>query len=295
MDTNELNQNDDHPTDSNQQQEEQRKKKCHGNRKDQRFRKKCRARQMKPETIEKLLKNRKQFNMKTEMKKKKKQQQQKKQKKNEKYNSTNNNSRNNRVPDTTTDRKKDVLNLTTMTNSNKRKRDASIQTLTSNSVPLKSTSSISITQPPPKKMMTNENKPVIDRSMPVTDDHMDINYRRPRYLKRPSSTLFQMLNKRLNYTLNKKIEQRFIYTRLELLDQHCYLDTNLQLWQSYLDIGLPQNQWPCQIKLTEQSKLCPIAKLTLDQLDSCLNKFVNCQRKYLKKRNNGQLNKFRDK
>jgi len=37
------------------------KKKCHGNRRDQRFRKKCRARQMKPETIEKLLRRRKQI------------------------------------------------------------------------------------------------------------------------------------------------------------------------------------------------------------------------------------------
>jgi hypothetical protein len=42
----------------NQQPEE---KKCHGNRKDQHFRKKCRARGMKPKQIEKKLARRKQI------------------------------------------------------------------------------------------------------------------------------------------------------------------------------------------------------------------------------------------
>ena len=45
----------------NMNQQQTRKKKCHGNRRDQRFRKKCRTRQMKPETIEKLLRRRKQI------------------------------------------------------------------------------------------------------------------------------------------------------------------------------------------------------------------------------------------
>jgi hypothetical protein len=64
------------------------------------------------------------------------------------------------------------------------------------------------------------------------------------YLERSSSILFQMLSKRLNYTIKKKDEQRFIHARLSLLDQHYCLGVNLQLWQSYLDIGLQQHRWP---------------------------------------------------
>jgi len=67
------------------------------------------------------------------------------------------------------------------------------------------------------------------------------------YLKRSPSILFQMLNKRLNYTLKKKDEQNFIYTRLNLLDQHYCLEVDLKLWQSYLDIGLQQHKWPVSL------------------------------------------------
>ncbi|CAF1440935.1 unnamed protein product [Adineta steineri] len=150
--------------------------------------------------------------------------------------------------------------------------------------------------------------------------------RRPMYLERSSSTLFQMLKKRLNDSLKKKDKKIFIYTRLELLDQHYCLEIDLQLWQTYLDIGLQQHRWPeqlflmakthdfevChqyliiyikdienqmnqyQIKLTEQSQSCPITTLTMDQIDSCLKEFINCQRQYLDKRNNNQLAKFKD-
>ena len=69
-------------------------------------------------------------------------------------------------------------------------------------------------------------------------------YRRPMYLKRSSSTLFQMLNKTLNYILKKKNEQKYIYVRLNLLDQQYCLKVDEQLWQSYLDIGLQQHLWP---------------------------------------------------
>jgi len=69
------------------------------------------------------------------------------------------------------------------------------------------------------------------------------------YLKRLPSKLFQMLSKLLNYPLKKKHEQRFIYVRLNLLDQHYCLAVNQQLWLSYLDIGLQQHIWPVSIFL----------------------------------------------
>ncbi len=61
-----------------------------------------------------------------------------------------------------------------------------------------------------------------------------------------------MLSKTLNYTLQKKAEQKFIYARLNLLDQHYCLEVDLKLWQSYLELGLEQQKWPvsfCRIKI----------------------------------------------
>ncbi|CAF4552293.1 unnamed protein product, partial [Rotaria magnacalcarata] len=101
----------------------------------------------------------------------------------------------------------------------------------------------------------------------------------------------------------------------------------LQLWESYLDIGLQQHLWPdrlytiaktndfenChqyllnhinglkinldqyQMELDRQSQSCPITTLSLDQIDQRLNEFVICQRKYLLMKNNNQLLKFKDK
>ena len=53
-----------------------------------------------------------------------------------------------------------------------------------------------------------------------------------------------MLSKTLNYNFKKPNEQQFIYTRLELLDQHYCLEVELQLWQSYFDIGITEHKWP---------------------------------------------------
>ncbi|CAF5117356.1 unnamed protein product, partial [Rotaria magnacalcarata] len=50
-----------------------------------------------------------------------------------------------------------------------------------------------------------------------------------------------MLNKTLNYTFNEKADERFIVARLDLFDRFYYLRIDLQLWESYLDIGLQQH------------------------------------------------------
>ncbi|CAF1348914.1 unnamed protein product [Adineta steineri] len=320
MDTNDLNREDIQLSLSNQheqqeqqeEQQQQQKKKCHGNRKDRRFRKKCRARRIKPAIIEKLLKKRKQVDK----------------KKNDNITNITNDGNSTKpiMSNTVAIEKSDCSNLIPMANLNKRKRDISIQELKPNSVLPKSTGSISIVQRSSKKMMKQKNNSIIKSSMQVINDNMKINYRRPMYLERSSSTLFQMLKKRLNDSLKKKDEKIFIYTRLQLLDPHYCLEIDLQLWRSYLDIGLQQRRWPeqlyltanthdfeiChqylinyiqdienqmnqyQIKLTEQSQSCPITTLTMDQIDSCLKEFINCQRQYLDKRNNNQLAKFKD-
>jgi hypothetical protein len=64
------------------------------------------------------------------------------------------------------------------------------------------------------------------------------------YLTRSSYILWQTLNKTLNYSSKEKNEQRFIYERLELLDQQYCLEVDQHLWQSYFDIGLQKHVWP---------------------------------------------------
>jgi hypothetical protein len=104
-----------------------RKKKCHGNRKDQRFRKKCRKRGMKSARIEQLLNEQKQMNM---------------------------NQQNSRRAEYFKDLMYDTYSTTEITmkqNLNKRKRDISLQDIASTSAISKSISTSSIQQPSRKK------------------------------------------------------------------------------------------------------------------------------------------------
>jgi hypothetical protein len=49
-----------------------------------------------------------------------------------------------------------------------------------------------------------------------------------------------------------------------------------------------------QIELINQKQSCSIKDLSLDQIDLCLHKFIDCQRNYLTIRNNTELEKFKD-
>lgn len=53
-----------------------------------------------------------------------------------------------------------------------------------------------------------------------------------------------MLSKKLNYSIKKTDIQIYIRKRLELLDQHYCSEAHLQLWKSFLHIGLEYQQWP---------------------------------------------------
>ncbi|CAF4785957.1 unnamed protein product, partial [Rotaria socialis] len=127
----------------------------------------------------------------------------------------------------------------------------------------------------------------------------------------------------------KKDEKQFINVRLQLLDQQYCLEMDRQLWQSYLDIGLQQHLWPdqfytmaktndfdlckqyvmnyiennkrqlnhCQFELTkqeEQFQTCPMIELSFEQIEQRLKELVDRERKYLSKRNNDKLIKFKD-
>ncbi|CAF0891282.1 unnamed protein product [Didymodactylos carnosus] len=104
------------------------------------------------------------------------------------------------------------------------------------------------------------------------------------------------------------------------------LEVELQLWQSYLDIGLQQQIWSdrlctmaktndfklcqqyvityiqnikqqlneCQLELSKQSQPYRMTTLPFDQIDDRLKETVDHERKYLSTRNNNQLLKFKD-
>ena len=95
-------------------QQVQQRKKCHGNRRDQRFRRKCRAQKMQPAKIEKLIKKRHRI-----------------QKKNQNNNSTGRTANDNNTNSTTRQNNQHQQTNTTVaptmtTNFNKRKRDISV-------------------------------------------------------------------------------------------------------------------------------------------------------------------------
>ncbi|CAF3813930.1 unnamed protein product [Rotaria sordida] len=310
MDVNKISAEDNVPIQNQQPQ----KKKCHGNRKDQRFRKKLRTRGINPEKIEKKLARRKQIE--------------------QKKNSTMSNvkEKNNsatRVPTSTSTRNQPTTTTTmlTTTSFNKRKRDISLQEVNTNETLAKSSTSITIVKRLSKKPKQHDNKKLIDLcTLVINNDSMITKYRRPLFLTQPSSKLFRILKKRLNYSLRKPNRKEFIYKRLNLFDQQYYLEIEQRLWQSYLDIGLKEQMWPeilykmaktsndtnvchdflvnyleniknqinkCQLQLNEQSHSCPITRLTIDQIDHCLKEYVHTERSYLTMRNNDELIQFK--
>ncbi|CAF5085130.1 unnamed protein product [Rotaria sp. Silwood1] len=281
------------------------RKKCHGNRRDQRFRRKCRAKGMKPKVIEKLLMKRKQAE-------------------NENHNNTNHKNMQTTESNKHTTDINNHSKLTTI-NRNKRKRDVSLQELKLNSTLLRSTSQLSTSQPLSKKIK-EKNKTTANSS--IENDHNTDHrkYPRPMYLKRLLPRFFKRLSKILDYKLKDKVIRDFLVARLELFDQQYCFIVDQQLWQSYVNIGLEHHIWPnqlynmanttdfelcrqyvinyisdiehelneCQKKLTKQTQSCPVTTLPLEQIDSHMKKAVDKERQYLSLKNNDQLNKFKD-
>ncbi|CAF3341725.1 unnamed protein product [Rotaria socialis] len=298
-------------------QEPSKRKKCHGNRRNQRFRRKCRTEKMKPAEIEKLIKKRNRIYEKN---------------KKTKYNKESTKLKSDLISSGQNYQSQPVLKTAACLN--KRKRDISSQQLSStiiNQKIPKTTSSISILQPSTKKIKniseTMDIDPIINRNNNDINEH--IKYRQPMYLTRSSFELCEILNKTLNYSLKKTDEKQFIHVRLQLLDQQYCLEIDQQLWQSYLDIGLQQHLWPdqfytmlktndfdlckqyamnyiennkkqlnhCQFELAKQEQqyqTCLIQGLSFEYIESRLKELVDRERKYLSKRNNDKLIKFKD-
>ncbi|CAF2130690.1 unnamed protein product, partial [Rotaria magnacalcarata] len=192
-------------------EEKKRRRKCHGNRKVQRFRKKCRARGMKPRNIEKKIKQR--FGDSRTY---------------QAASIINNNDSIDHRPKTII-----TLNQNIKKASIKRKRES-----------VRSLSQFSISQPEPKKVKKKQN--IIQTLVPKPDKV----YRVASYLKRPSRLLIQALGRQLNHPLKAKSEHKFNYSRLKLLDLQFCLNVHQSLWQSYFDLGYEQNQWPLNLQAT---------------------------------------------
>ncbi|CAF4957429.1 unnamed protein product, partial [Rotaria socialis] len=70
------------------------------------------------------------------------------------------------------------------------------------------------------------------------------NNRLPIYLKKAPNILIQNLSLQLQQKITNKKQQRYLYHRLQLLDQLHRIDQYRYLWQSYLNLGSTSNLWP---------------------------------------------------
>lgn len=179
---------------------QKRFKRCHGNRKVQRFRKKCRAKGMKPGTIAKQVQKRFRTIGRP----------------NEQVSANNNQL---------------STNISTTTVSNKRK------SITVNQIS-RSMSTFSIVSSPPKKKVVKKKSITVETTTSASMLIGKNIYRRAPYLQRLSSSLLYGLSRQLNYKLKKKLEKSYVYKRLQLLDEQFCLEHHQSLWQNYLNLGL---------------------------------------------------------
>ncbi|CAF4114993.1 unnamed protein product [Rotaria magnacalcarata] len=259
-----------------------KKKKRHGNRKDQRFRRKCRAKGMKARKIEKLLRRRKLLREK---------------KKNPTVSAVAHITTSNNEP---SHKNVSSTEINSRRNLTKRKRDISVQDIKSTTRIPKSISSISVAQPKLRRMKRRINLNIATTT--IMNNAAYQRYQRPMYLIRSPMVLIKMLTNIINHNFKKKEEQLFLYIGIQ---QHRWPDqlyamaktNDFQICRQYLDNHINtimKEIDTCHMQLNNQAQSCPLTTLTLDRLDHYLEEFVDCQRKYLSIRNNKQLPKFID-
>ena len=196
-------------------EEEQRvlkkKRKCHGNRKLQHFKRKCRARGLNIEAITVLI-------------------------------HAKNRTLSTQLPN-------DQMVIDEIKKLNKRKRDLSKQDFIDCSVQPMSQLSISQEAPKKKKNSTQETMLSIDMNSNHSSKETCTLYKPSKYLKMPRNLLLQSLRLQLKSILKKKTEQRFILTRLQIVDQQFCLDQIRYLYQTYFDLGFQHQTWPVSLRI----------------------------------------------
>ncbi len=190
-----------------------RKKKCHGNRKLQHFKRKCRARGLTEEQITTLIQNRKHAISEQLL-------------------------IDQAIPEQARE-------------SRKRKRDdQSIQKTLNDS--MKSMSQLSISQeavPKKTKRSTVETMSSNNEISTQTSSQNYILYKSSKYLKMPRRLLLHSLHLQLNCSLKKKKEQSFILSRLKTIDQQFCLEQIHSLHQTYFDLGSQQQLRPVSFSM----------------------------------------------
>jgi hypothetical protein len=74
-------------------------------------------------------------------------------------------------------------------------------------------------------------------------------YTPSKYLKMPRRLLLRSLHLQLNCPLKKKKKQRFVLSRLKIVDQQFCLEQIRYLYQTYLDLGLQEQVWPVRFSI----------------------------------------------
>ncbi|CAF4020406.1 unnamed protein product [Rotaria sordida] len=291
---------------------EKKRKKYHGVKKLQRFRRRRRARNMSEEAITKMIQARKRA------KDKKKSKQSK-----NRTTTTTVPQTESRITTVSIPNKEEIDNnqQKCITSANKRKRDISSFELRRHLVP--STSHVNLRPPPAKKMK----KISLIQSIPPDSISMNRKYPLPAYLTHSPHLIFQVLRQEFNRLLNKKDERIFLDIRLQLLDRQYRLELDQRLWQSYLNIGLPETLWPrslyemtktnqadlcenyimtqlamiddqleqCNLELNKQAQSAiPILLPALDIMDTSLKNYVSLQQNYLVERMQHKIMKFKN-
>ena len=88
-----------------------------------------------------------------------------------------------------------------------------------------------------------EQQAVITRKK-TKSNYFQFNYHLPKYLTKTSNILIQSLSLQLQQKIINKKQQKFLFYRLQLLDQQYRIEQQQQLWQSYLNLGNSSNVWP---------------------------------------------------
>jgi hypothetical protein len=197
-------------------QMEKRKSKCHGNRKLQHFKRKCRARGLTEEQITTRIQN-----------------------------------RNHTISEQLLTGQ--VIPEQQAHQSRKRKRDDQSLIQKSLNSSIKSMSQLSISQATvPKKTKLSPVEIMLSNSEinTQTSSQNDTLHKPSKYLKMPRRLLLHSLHLQLNCPLKKnKKEQRFVLSRLKLVDQQFCLEQIRYLYQTYFDLGLQQQVWPVSFSI----------------------------------------------
>jgi len=112
-------------------------------------------------------------------------------------------------------------------------------------------SQLSISQGTPKKAKNSTQQTILSFENYSNHSEQDdyVLYKPSKYLKMPRKLLLRSLRLQLNYPLKKRKEQRFILSRLQILDQQFCVDQIRWLYQTYFDLGEKFQIWPVSLKI----------------------------------------------